>query len=859
LEVDLFTFAYNLISFDTDDPGTLNIIGNTFDFMPAGDFVGGDFSTFYGVYYYTNEFASFDTVTGAKTSIGYSTPSGSWSGMAGDPATGNLYAASTSCGASSTLYIVDITSGALTTVGNITNSPCIIGIAVDAAGQMYGVDIINDTLLSIDKNTGEGTEIGWIGYDANYSQGMDFDETTGILYMAAYNNSTGTGELRIIDVSTGNSTLVGLFGGDGFHEVNTMGVATGGTSANWASAVPDSGTVAPYGTGTFDLVFDARSLYQVGDYTAELSFAGNFVNEVDPMPLTMHVSCPSCGFLDGAVYDANTFAPVTADIHVTGPGGFDVTLHDDAYALAVQPGQYDFTVTASGYVTATAAVVATQGVTITTDFALVQAAAVLAYTPPTIEVTLGMGSMRTETLTISNVGTLPFDFSLADVETGSPDAFGLAPRLPSIVCPPDAFGYTCTDSNEPGAFAYNFEDISGTGTPITLSDDQVSSAIPMGMTFNYYGLDYTDVYVSSNGFLTFLAGQYNGCCTGSPIPSPNDPNGVVVGWWEDLYPPGGGSVTYQLMGNAPFRYFIVQFTDILHFGLTTPVTFQFKLFEGSNNVEVHYEVADSDGGTHSAGIENETGTIGLQYHYSTASLSTPLAVCYLYPGQFECGSGGADALWVTESPDSGTLDAGQSLDVDVIFDSSVVTQTGTYTAMLYFSGDFENEVDPATLIMHVEEPVYGLALGPASQSGEGDAGTTVSYTLTLTNTGNVEDTFDASISGNAWTTSVAPSSVTLGAGESATVQVDVDIPPEAVGLDSDTTTITFTSQSEPTAMDEATVTTTVPWTPPTDVGLSGFSGSAAGTPTFGWAILVALVALVGLAAVRLRRNRNAAR
>lgn len=1316
LEVDLSTFAYNLISFDTDDPATLNVIGNTFDFMPAGDFVGGDFSTLYGLYYYTNEFASFDTTTGAKTSIGYSYPDGSWSGMAGDPTTGDLYAASTSCGASSTLYTVDITSGALTTIGTITNSPCIIGIAVDAAGQMYGVDIINDELLSIDKNTGAGTVIGYIGYDANYSQGMDFDEATGILYMAAYNNSTGTGELRIIDPSTGNSTLVGLFGGTGSHEVNTMAVATGGTSASWvyavpdegtvpmdgtatfdvvfdarsliqvgdytaeltiegtnvnplptmpltmhlscptcgfldgsiyddttglplaadihvtgpggfdvtlsgetyslavqpgsydftvsaagylsatatvvatqgvttttdfylipdvailsyappaveeymeigdvvtntvtvtnsgaqeleysvriggyggpgglsglmespiftvgpeqqsqissanlglpslpsatpltagdviqswspgvgfvwgiaydyddstvwvsspgsgwggsntfyefdadgsptgrqhpytwfpasgpadaaynsntgtlwimdvagddciheidpatgvtgnticpgfstsqrglaydpatdtflagswndlmiyrfdpagnmleqvyvglstaglaynpdtqhlfvmvnsspnpvyvldaannyaivgqfnvsqgfgdyagaglemdcegylwavdqatstvyqfesdettsmcggagdwAYAVPDSGTVPPYSSSTFDLVFDARSLYQVGDYTAELSFSGNFANEVDPMPLTMHISCPTCGFLDGAVYDANTMLPVTADIHVTGPGGFDLTLHDEAYALAVQPGQYDFTVTASDYVTATASVVATQGVTVTTDFALVQAAAILSYTPPTIEVTVGMGGMRTETLTVSNDGTLPFDFSLADVETGRP---AVPPRLPSIVCPPDAFGYTCTDSNEPGTFAYDFEDISGTGTPITLSDDQVSSAIPMGLTFNYYGVDYTDVYVSSNGFLTFLPGQSNGCCTGQPIPTPGNPDAIVAAWWEDLYPPGGGSVTYQLMGDAPFRYFIVQFTDILHFGLTTPVTFQFKLFEGSNNIEVHYEVADSDGGTHSAGIENETGTIGLQYHYSAASLSTPLAVCYLYPGQFECGSGGADALWVTESPDSGTLDAGQSLDVDVIFDSTVVTQTGTYTAMLYFSGNFENDVDPATLIMHVEQPQYGLALGPDSQSGEGAAGTTVMYTLNLTNTGNVEDTFDVAISGNAWTTLVTPSSVTLGAGESAAIEAEVDIPADAERNESDTATIAYTSQSDPAATDEATVTTTVPWVA-TDVGLSGFGGAVQSTPLYGWLILAALALTVGLAAAKMRRH-----
>jgi hypothetical protein len=74
---------------------------------------------------------------------------------------------------------------------------------------------------------------------------------------------------------------------------------------------------------------------------------------------------------------------------------------------------------------------------------------------------------------------------------------------------PDAGGYTFTDSNEAGGPTYNFEDISDTGTSAgdaATCDDCVSPALPIGFTFNYYGTDYTSAYVSSNGFLTFLAG-----------------------------------------------------------------------------------------------------------------------------------------------------------------------------------------------------------------------------------------------------------------------------------------------------------------------------------------------------------------
>jgi len=176
--------------------------------------------------------------------------------------------------------------------------------------------------------------------------------------------------------------------------------------------------------------------------------------------------------------------------------------------------------------------------------------------------------------------------------------------------------------------AYDFTDISGTGTAIALSDDEVSLAIPLGFSFDYFGSLYTDIYVSSNGFLTVLAGQSSGCCSGQPIPTPGSPDGVIAGWWEDLFPPAGGTLHYQTLGSTPNQIFVVQYTNIQHFGLGNPVTMQFKLFETTNVIEVHYEAAPSDGGTHSAGVEDASGSVGEQYFLGSASLTTPLAVRY---------------------------------------------------------------------------------------------------------------------------------------------------------------------------------------------------------------------------------------
>lgn len=215
---------------------------------------------------------------------------------------------------------------------------------------------------------------------------------------------------------------------------------------------------------------------------------------------------------------------------------------------------------------------------------------------------------------------------------------------------PDGFGYTCVTSASPSGPSYNFETLPSP-TTVSLGDDQVSSAINIGFNFNFYGTNYSALYISSNGFLTVLSGQSNGCCSGQPLPSAGSPNGTIAGWWEDLYPPGGGSIRYQLLGTYPYRRMIVEFNNVPHYSSGNLVTLQYKLFETTNNIEVHYAAAPSDGGTHSAGIEDAAGAIGLQYQYTSSSLSTPVAVRYVYPkgpyifyDTFESGLG----KWTTE-------------------------------------------------------------------------------------------------------------------------------------------------------------------------------------------------------------------
>lgn len=198
--------------------------------------------------------------------------------------------------------------------------------------------------------------------------------------------------------------------------------------------------------------------------------------------------------------------------------------------------------------------------------------------------------------------------------------------------------YSVSTSDDLGGPAVDFEDISTIGTLINLSDDVVGGPFPIGFDFPFFGVVRTGVYVSSNGFLTFLPGQSDGCCSGGVLPSPVGPNGVIAGWWADLNPSAGGQVRFATRDLAPNRRFIVQFTGVPHFFNGLPVTFQIKLFESDGRIEIHFQDAPSNGTFHTVGIEDDAGLAAVQFFRGRAALATPLAVRFS-PGTPEKASG----------------------------------------------------------------------------------------------------------------------------------------------------------------------------------------------------------------------------
>ena len=93
----------------------------------------------------------------------------------------------------------------------------------------------------------------------------------------------------------------------------------------------------------------------------------------------------------------------------------------------------------------------------------------------------------------------------------------------------------------PGGYAYApiaFAPLATAGTAVSLGDDQVSGALPLGFNFDFYGNNYSQFYISSNGFITFSPSFNSGCCSGQFIPNAANPNNLIAAVWTDLYPPG---------------------------------------------------------------------------------------------------------------------------------------------------------------------------------------------------------------------------------------------------------------------------------------------------------------------------------
>jgi hypothetical protein len=128
------------------------------------------------------------------------------------------------------------------------------------------------------------------------------------------------------------------------------------------------------------------------------------------------------------------------------------------------------------------------------------------------------------------------------------------------------------------------------GTPVILGDDNYSTVISIGFGFCFYGESYNKLVIGANGVLSFdtTYSGTNSLTYSVFIPDPGGTKNTITFPSVDLYPPGGGIISYSSTGAAPNRMFVISFDSVSYYGCgTLKLLSQVILYETTNIIEIH--------------------------------------------------------------------------------------------------------------------------------------------------------------------------------------------------------------------------------------------------------------------------------
>jgi hypothetical protein len=257
---------------------------------------------------------------------------------------------------------------------------------------------------------------------------------------------------------------------------------------------------------------------------------------------------------------------------------------------------------------------------------------------------------------------------------------------------PDNFGYTWFDSNEPNGPTYNWVDISSIGQPITLGDDQNQGPYDLGFQMPFYGNSFNSIRICSNGWISFTStvNTYNN----TTIPNSAEPNNLLALFWDDLNPTLGGNI-YFYTNNVDSA--IVSWVGIAHYGNTGNYTME-AIITAGGNIEYQYNSATGTLNSCTVGIENSTGSDGLQVTSNQDYLTSGLAIQFKLP-----------IFWLRVLPASGYTLPGEASHAAVIFDARDI-ENGTYVGQILISS---NDPDEATITLPCTLQVGGQGINDA--------------------------------------------------------------------------------------------------------------------------------------------------
>jgi hypothetical protein len=169
------------------------------------------------------------------------------------------------------------------------------------------------------------------------------------------------------------------------------------------------------------------------------------------------------------------------------------------------------------------------------------------------------------------------------------------------------------------------DDVSaGTAVAGVIGDDATSARLALPFSVPFFGDSMTQFSVSTNGLVQLYAsagGRPSAAFSNAPIPTTFEPNGMIAALWDDLEGPPGSAVWTHVLGTAPSRRFVVEWSGFRFLGDGgSTLTFQAKVVE-SGVVELHYcgltgsDAGRASGGSATIGLEDALGVDGTQHSF----------------------------------------------------------------------------------------------------------------------------------------------------------------------------------------------------------------------------------------------------
>ncbi len=173
------------------------------------------------------------------------------------------------------------------------------------------------------------------------------------------------------------------------------------------------------------------------------------------------------------------------------------------------------------------------------------------------------------------------------------------------------------------------------------SDDEGVAALNIGFPFSFLGTPATAVYISTNGWLSFVPNS-NAVGNNSRVPNASAPNAFVAWWWDNLdltqsSVPETTIASTRLDGASPNRVRTLSFVNVAAFGAGTSyylLTAELRLYEGSNRIEIHYGRVQTIGAT----PNDFSATVGWEDLLGTNGVNL-----------LDCGSSCRVANWPTDT------------------------------------------------------------------------------------------------------------------------------------------------------------------------------------------------------------------